>query len=200
VQRITKYQLLLGQMLKTSEKYVLPHNELEQAVKLMTEIPKRANNVMKLGSIDGYPGNIYTNGALLMCDDFIVFEKTRWNGTSRRIFLMDAKLIITKITDDDRCVYKDGLNVSNCKCSSVFLTISFTQLHNLTLTESLSDSCCKFAVNSGGTATSDHYYIIEAHSAELKEEWVEGIKKILLKDMEMLKSMLSSFVCVLFVS
>jgi len=131
VQRITKYQLLLKQMFKTAEKYSLPHTELEKAVKLMTEIPKRANNVMKLGSIDGYPGNIYTNGSLLMCDDFIVFEKTRWNGASRRVFLMDAKMIITKVTDDNHCVYKDGLNVRNHKgLVSVYL---LPTLHSCTI-------------------------------------------------------------------
>ena len=112
--------------MKTAEKYFLPHTELEKAVTLMTEIPKRANNVMKLGSIDDYPGNIYTNGALLLCDDFIVFEKTRWNGTSRRVFLMDAKLIITKVTEDGRCIYKDALNVSTCNCPMYSVVSSLT--------------------------------------------------------------------------
>ena len=61
------------------------------------------------------------------------------------------------------------------------------QLHNLTLTESLTDSPSKFAVASGSTGNWDRYYVMEAPSAEIKEEWMECIKKILLKDLEMMK-------------
>lgn len=62
------------------------------------------------------------------------------------------------------------------------------QLHNLTLTESLTDSPSKFAVGSGN---SDRYYILEAPSPEIKGEWTEGIKKILLRDLDMMKGVLN---------
>ena len=39
----------------------------------------------------------------------------------------------------------------------------------------------------------DRYYIMEAPSAEIKEEWMECIKKILLKDLEMMKGVVNLF-------
>lgn len=112
VQRITKYQLLLGQLAKYADKYGLPCVQLGKAVELMTEVPKRANDKMKLSMIEEYPGNIHANGSLLMCDDFMLFEKTHRHGVSRRVYLLESKLVITKLMDDGHCVYKDALNVS----------------------------------------------------------------------------------------
>lgn len=124
VQRITKYQLLLGQLLRYAEKYGLPYAQLEKAVELMTEVPKRANDMMKLSLIDDYPGNIHANGSLLMCDDFMLFEKNHRHGVSRRVFLLESKMVITKLMDDGHCAYKDALNVSNnLKCIIFHLSL-----------------------------------------------------------------------------
>ena len=112
VQRITKYQLLLGQLSRYANKYGLPCTQLEKAVELMTEVPKRANDMMKLSMIEEYPGNIHANGALLMCDDFTLCEKAHKHGVSRRVYLLESKMVITKLMDDGRCLYKDALNVS----------------------------------------------------------------------------------------
>lgn len=46
---------------------------------------------------------------------------------------------------------------------------------------------------SGSTGNWDRYYIMEAPSAEIKEEWMECIKKILLKDLEMMKGVVNLF-------
>lgn len=113
VQRITKYQLLLGQLLRYANKYGLPCVQLEKAVELMTEVPKHANDMMKISMIDDYPGNIHANGSLLMCDDFLLFEKAHRHGVSRRVYLLESKMVITKLMDNGHCAYKDGLNVSN---------------------------------------------------------------------------------------
>lgn len=113
VQRITKYQLLLGQLARYAMKFGLPCVNLEKAAELMTEVPKHANDMMKLSMIDEYPGNIHANGSLLMCDDFMLCEKAHKHGVSRRVYLLESKMVITKLMDDGRCLYKDALNVSN---------------------------------------------------------------------------------------
>ena len=115
VQRITKYQLLLGQLSRYAEKYGLPFVQLEKAVELMTEVPKRANDMMKLSMIEDYPGNIHANGTLLMCDDFTLCEKNHRHGVSRRVYLLESKMVITKLMDDGHCAYKDALNVSESR-------------------------------------------------------------------------------------
>lgn len=68
------------------------------------------------------------------------------------------------------------------------------QLHNLTLTESLTDNPCKFAIGSGTVGNWDYYYIMETSSADIKNEWVEKIKKFLLRDLEMMKGVVINII------
>ena len=43
-------------------------------------------------------------------DEFTVYERSRWTGASRHLFLMDQRLIFTKEKDADGLyVYKDSL-------------------------------------------------------------------------------------------
>ena len=66
VQRITKYQLLLKDLMKTSHKIGLPVPALEEAVQLMQDVPKQANDAMALSMIVGYQGNIHANGQIVL--------------------------------------------------------------------------------------------------------------------------------------
>ena len=66
VQRITKYQLLLRDLKKSGEKAGLETGNLEKALQLMQDIPKRANDAMALSMIFGYEGNIHANGQIIL--------------------------------------------------------------------------------------------------------------------------------------
>ena len=55
---------------------------------------------------------VYYKVHLCLCiqDEFTVYEKSRWTGANRHIFLMDQRLIFTKEKDADGLyVYKDSL-------------------------------------------------------------------------------------------
>ncbi|KAG8537725.1 hypothetical protein GDO81_024021, partial [Engystomops pustulosus] len=54
IQRITKYQLLLKDFLKYSQKAGLECSETEKAVELMCLVPKRCNDMMNLGRLQGF--------------------------------------------------------------------------------------------------------------------------------------------------
>ncbi|KAM9102616.1 triple functional domain protein isoform 5-T5 [Sarcophilus harrisii] len=54
VQRIMKYQLLLKDFLKYSKKASLDTTELERAVEVMCVVPKRCNDMMNVGRLQGF--------------------------------------------------------------------------------------------------------------------------------------------------
>uniref|UniRef100_A0A3B3C2V3 DH domain-containing protein n=1 Tax=Oryzias melastigma TaxID=30732 RepID=A0A3B3C2V3_ORYME len=54
VQRILKYQLLLKDLLKHSKKAGLESVDLERAVKVMCIVPKRCNDMMNIGRLQGF--------------------------------------------------------------------------------------------------------------------------------------------------
>uniref|UniRef100_A0A3B4AD02 DH domain-containing protein n=1 Tax=Periophthalmus magnuspinnatus TaxID=409849 RepID=A0A3B4AD02_9GOBI len=54
VQRIMKYQLLLKDLLKCSKKVGLESMELEKAVEVMCIVPKRCNDMMNVGRLQGF--------------------------------------------------------------------------------------------------------------------------------------------------
>ena len=54
VQRITKYQLLLKDVLKYTEKAGDDTKELQRAVQVMYVVPKQANDMMNVGRLQGF--------------------------------------------------------------------------------------------------------------------------------------------------
>ena len=52
--------------MKTSHKIGLPVPTLEEAVQLMQDVPKQANDAMALSMIVGYQGNIHANGQIVL--------------------------------------------------------------------------------------------------------------------------------------
>ena len=173
VQRITKYQLLLRDLHKSAQKSSLDTPQLEKALQVMHDIPKRANDAMTLSMIYGYEGNIHAHGQIILQDEFTVYERTRWTAAHRQIFLLDQRLVITKEKDADGLyVYKDSLKV-----------------HSLTLAEKEGDNPARFAVGTGPIGSWDQYYVLEASSMEKKQLWVQAIKDILQRQFELLKAL-----------
>lgn len=66
VQRITKYQLLLKDLMKSAQKADMSYEQLEEAVQLMQDVPKQANDAMALSMIVGFDGNIHANGQIIL--------------------------------------------------------------------------------------------------------------------------------------
>ena len=50
---------------------------LEEAVQLMQDVPKEANDHMALSMIDGYEGNIHANGQIILQVSEHVFRGRR---------------------------------------------------------------------------------------------------------------------------
>ncbi|KAM4699224.1 rho guanine nucleotide exchange factor 25 isoform 2-T2 [Discoglossus pictus] len=171
VQRIMKYQLLLKDFHKYYSKAGQDTLELEKAVEVMCFVPKRCNDMMNLGRLQGFEGKITAQGKLLQQDTFMVIEQecsllTR--GKERRVFLFEQIIIFSEPIDKKKgfslpgYIFKNSIKVS---C--------------LGIEESVDDDPCKFSLTSRGADRSLVKYILQASSPEIRMAWVRDIGQIL---------------------
>uniref|UniRef100_A0A671X1B5 Rho guanine nucleotide exchange factor 25-like n=1 Tax=Sparus aurata TaxID=8175 RepID=A0A671X1B5_SPAAU len=102
VQRIMKYQLLLKDFLKYYTKAGMDTEELEKAVEVMCFVPKRCNDMMNVGRLQGFEGKITAQGKLLQQDTFTVTEQDSSflsRAKERRVFLFEQMVIFSEPID-----------------------------------------------------------------------------------------------------
>ncbi|XP_053260252.1 kalirin isoform X11 [Podarcis raffonei] len=166
IQRITKYQLLLKDFLKYSEKAGLECSETEKAVELMCLVPKRCNDMMNLGRLQGFEGKLAAQGKLLQQDTFYVMEQDS-GGLSRpkerRVFLFEQIVIFSEL------LRKGSLTPGYLFKRSIKMTY-------LILEDNVDNDPCKFALMSRETS---ERLILQAANPEIQQAWVEDINQVL---------------------
>ena len=178
VQRITKYQLLLHQILKyVSEKNPAHHN-LSMAVDTMKRSLRYVNDVMHSSGLVGVPPtlDIDRQGELILQDTFVVREGKkgtlvqRGSGPrQRQIFLFEQCIIISKketeqIGEIGTYEFKDCLLTAKIGCTEVARGDPLT-----------------FEIWMEGK---DSVYYLRPETAEMKENWLSEIRKILMLQLE----------------
>ncbi|XP_053100858.1 kalirin isoform X12 [Hemicordylus capensis] len=166
IQRITKYQLLLKDFLKYSEKAGLECSETEKAVELMCLVPKRCNDMMNLGRLQGFEGKLAAQGKLLQQDTFYVTEQDS-GGLSRpkerRVFLFEQIVIFSEL------LRKGSLTPGYLFKRSIKMTY-------LILEDNVDNDPCKFALMSRETS---ERLILQAANPEIQQAWVQDINQVL---------------------
>ncbi|XP_037540803.1 rho guanine nucleotide exchange factor 25 [Nematolebias whitei] len=121
VQRIMKYQLLLKDFLKYYTKAGMDTEELEKAVDVMCFVPKRCNDMMNVGRLQGFEGKITAQGKLLQQDTFTVTEQDSGflsRAKERRVFLFEQLVIFSEPIDRKKgfslpgYIFKNSIKVS----------------------------------------------------------------------------------------
>uniref|UniRef100_A0A7N6AZT9 Kalirin RhoGEF kinase b n=1 Tax=Anabas testudineus TaxID=64144 RepID=A0A7N6AZT9_ANATE len=165
VQRITKYQLLLKELLACCEE---GKGEIKEGLDVMLSVPKRANDAMHVSMLEGLEEGLEVQGELLLQDSFLVWEPKSLirKGRDRHLFLFELSLIFSKEIKDSsgrtKYLYKSRLRTSE-----------------LGVTEHIEGDPCKFALWVGRTPTSDNKTVLKASSLELKQEWVRSIRQVI---------------------
>ncbi|KAM6461558.1 kalirin isoform 1-T1 [Liasis olivaceus] len=166
IQRITKYQLLLKDFLKYSEKAGLECSEIEKAVELMCLVPKRCNDMMNLGRLQGFEGKLAAQGKLLQQDTFYVTEQDS-GGLSRpkerRVFLFEQIVIFSEL------LRKGSLTPGYLFKRSIKMTY-------LILEENVDNDPCKFALMNRETS---ERFILQSANPEIQQAWVQDINQVL---------------------
>uniref|UniRef100_A0A8C1E0X6 non-specific serine/threonine protein kinase n=1 Tax=Cyprinus carpio carpio TaxID=630221 RepID=A0A8C1E0X6_CYPCA len=149
VQRITKYQLLLKELLSCCEE---GKGEIKDGLEVMLSVPKRANDAMHVSMLEGFDENLDVQGELFLQDTFQVWDPKSLirKGRDRHLFLFEISLVFSKEIKDSagrsKYIYKNKLLTSE-----------------LGVTEHVEGDPCKFALWVGRTPSSDNKTVLKVH-------------------------------------
>ncbi|XP_071316258.1 proto-oncogene DBL isoform X2 [Trachinotus anak] len=175
VQRLTKYQLLLKELLKhcTEQRY---RCELQDALDSMLELLKSVNDSMHQIAITGYQGDLSQLGRVVMQGGFSVWishkraavrmkELARFKPMQRHLFLYDHALLFCKRRDDDNHDRTPFYSFKSC-----------LRMSAVGITENVKGDLKKFEIWYSGREV---VYIVQAPTLEVKVAWLTEIRKIL---------------------
>uniref|UniRef100_A0A8D1VK76 MCF.2 cell line derived transforming sequence like n=2 Tax=Sus scrofa TaxID=9823 RepID=A0A8D1VK76_PIG len=182
VQRITKYQLLLKEMLKYS-KSCEGAADLQEALSSILGILKAVNDSMHLIAITGYEGNLSDLGKLLMQGSFSVWtdhkrghakvkDLARFKPMQRHLFLHEKAVIFCKRREENGEGYEKAPSYS------------YKQSLNMTavgITENVKGDARKFEIWYNAR---EEVYIVQAPTPEVKAAWVSAIRKVLTSQLQ----------------
>uniref|UniRef100_A0A4W4HEF5 DH domain-containing protein n=1 Tax=Electrophorus electricus TaxID=8005 RepID=A0A4W4HEF5_ELEEL len=171
VQRIMKYQLLLKDFLKFSKKAGLDSLDLEKAVEVMCIVPKRCNDMMNVGRLQGFDGKIVAQGRLLLQDTFMVFDSDGGllgRMKERRVFLFEQIVIFSEPLDKKRGFTMPG-----------FLYNNSIKVSCLGLEDSVDGDPCKFTLTSRMSTGSTEAFVLHSSHPGVRQVWTLQISQIL---------------------
>ncbi|XP_067300015.1 guanine nucleotide exchange factor DBS isoform X2 [Pseudorasbora parva] len=185
VQRITKYQLLLKEMIKYS-KGCEGSVELQAALSSILGILKAVNDSMHLIAITGYEGNLGDLGRLLMQGSFSVWAEhkrghvkvidlARFKPMQRHLFLHEKAVLFCKRREES------GEGYEKAPSYSFKQELSMAAIG---ITEHAKGDSKKFEIWS---SSRDEVYTVQAVSEEVKTIWVTEIRKLLTGQLEACK-------------
>ncbi|XP_034041778.1 guanine nucleotide exchange factor DBS-like isoform X2 [Thalassophryne amazonica] len=182
VQRITKYQLLLKELLKYS-KGCEGSEDLQDALSSILGILKAVNDSMHLIAITGYEGNLSELGKLLMQGSFSVWTEhkkghakvkdlARFKPMQRHLFLHEKALLFCKRREENGEGYEKAPSYSFKQSLS---------MSAIGITENAKGDNKKFEIWSNSR---EEVYIVQAPTADMKTTWVNEIRKVLTTQLE----------------
>ncbi|XP_056611720.1 kalirin isoform X2 [Triplophysa dalaica] len=178
IQRITKYQLLMKDFLKYSVKAGLDCQDIEKAVDLMSQVPKLCNDMMNLGRLQGFEGNLIYQGKLLQQETFFVTEQNSGvlsRSKERRVFFFEQIVIFSELLRKGSSIpgyqFKKSIKVSS-----------------LGLEEHVENDPCKFVLFCRGSA---ERFTLQAANTDVKQVWVQNITERLDQQNKFLEALLS---------
>ncbi|CAK6976856.1 guanine nucleotide exchange factor DBS isoform X1 [Scomber scombrus] len=182
VQRITKYQLLLKEMLKYSKR-CNGCDDLQEALSSILGILKAVNDSMHLIAITGYEGNLSELGRLLMQGSFSVWTEhkkghakvkdlARFKPMQRHLFLHEKALLFCKRREENGEGYEKAP--------------SYSFKHSLSMsavgiTENAKGDNKKFEI---WCNSREEVFIVQAATPEIKTAWVNEIRKVLTQQLK----------------
>nr|XP_014983809.1 proto-oncogene DBL isoform X14 [Macaca mulatta] len=184
VQRITKYQLLLKELLKYS-KDCEASALLKEALDAMLDLLKSVNDSMHQIAINGYIGNLNELGKMIMQGGFSVWighkkgatkmkDLARFKPMQRHLFLYEKAIVFCK------------RRVESGEGSDRYPSYSFKhcwKMDEVGFTEYVKGDNRKFEIWYG---EKEEVYIVQAPNVDVKMTWLKEIRNILLKQQELL--------------
>ncbi|KAJ8351247.1 hypothetical protein SKAU_G00227230 [Synaphobranchus kaupii] len=185
VQRLTKYQLLLKELLKYSVGCE-GASELQEALTAMLDLLKSVNDSMHQIAITGYEGDLSDLGRVLMQGSFSVWishkkgptrmkDLARFKPMQRHLFLHERALLFCKRREEhgEGCDKSPSYSFKHlCKMSAVGIT------------ENVKGDVKKFEIWYSGR---EEVYVVQAPTVEVKLAWLNEIRRILTHQQKLLR-------------
>ncbi|XP_051568114.1 uncharacterized protein LOC127449052 [Myxocyprinus asiaticus] len=166
VQRITKYSLLLQDMLRECESG--PHTgrervEIQTSLEIIQFQLRHGNNLLAMEDIQECDVNLKEQGQLIRQDEFLLtFRKKKFY---RHIFLFQDLILFSKTrrteVGNDTYIYKQSFKTSD-----------------IGMTHNFGDSGLCFEIWFRRRKSQDTY-VLQAQSREVKENWAKDLQRIL---------------------
>ncbi|XP_014207348.1 triple functional domain protein-like [Copidosoma floridanum] len=203
VQRITKYQLLLREALRLTER-TQRQSEIEglrAAAHVMRVIPKAANDMMDVGRLQGFDGKITAQGKLLLHGPLMVAELSSLPSRGRewQVFLFEQNII-----------FSEAVGKKTQFTSPAYIYKAHIQVNKMSLEDSPEDpekfiirstdprkpglgfacNCCPTSSDdtSSGSGSGS---TTSANNLPRRQEWVDTITSILQTQRDFLKAIQS---------
>eukprot|EP00118_Oscarella_pearsei_P005439 m.25044 g.25044 ORF g.25044 m.25044 type:complete len:4584 (+) comp28725_c0_seq1:98-13849(+) len=185
VWRITKYQLLLKDLVKYTKRAKQDASALETALEECLDIPRKANNALALAMFDEtakFDKSVF--GELLLQDSFLVSDKAKSRSAERRqVFLFERFVLLAKIKRDS------GTATSQEKVT--YQEKTRLNLEQVMLTVNVDNDPCRFMLTTSGK--SSNKYFLKAHKPVTRNAWVEEIQNLLTAQLLQIKSAFNRF-------
>eukprot|EP00064_Thunnus_orientalis_P002095 superscaffoldBa00000145_g2102 len=185
VQRLTKYQLLLKELLKYSTDCE-GTSELQGALTAMLDLLKSVNDSMHQIAITGYEGEICELGRVLMQGSFSVWishkkgptrmkELARFKPMQRHLFLYERALLFCKRREEhgDGCDKTPSYSFKHC-----------LKMTAVGITENVKGDVKKFEIWYSGR---EEVYVVQAPTVEVKMAWLNELRRILTNQQKLLR-------------
>ncbi|KXJ20410.1 Guanine nucleotide exchange factor DBS [Exaiptasia diaphana] len=180
VQRITKYQLLLKEMMKNTRNKREAYINLVEALQSMQGVLRHLNDVMHSRGLRGYHGNLADLGKLLLQESFMVWHVNKRGilravkGRRRQVFLYQKMVLFTKKEED--------LNSKDVVC---YHYKNGLKLSEIGITETVKQDPLKFEL---WLNKKSEIFILQASSVEEKERWISQVRNVLLSQFDQAKA------------
>ncbi|EDV26943.1 uncharacterized protein TRIADDRAFT_54394 [Trichoplax adhaerens] len=163
VQRMTKYQLLLKDLMDCVDS---GKEEIKASVEVMLSVPRRANDAMHAGLLTGVDSDIEGLGKVIMQDECLLMDSKsiRRKEKERHLFLFEKALVLSKQVKDG-----DG-NVKNYIFKSRIMVADIASVGRI------ENEPLKFVIIS--KRASDSKLIFKSYSESVTEEWIKRLKPL----------------------
>ncbi|XP_059832668.1 proto-oncogene DBL [Hypanus sabinus] len=185
IQRLTKYQLLLKELLKFSSNCDGSH-ELHEALAAMLTLLKSVNDSMHQIAITGYNGNLQEFGPVLMQGSFNVWinhkkgptkmkDLARFKPMQRHLFLHESALVFCKKREE----HGEGYDKAPSYSFKHYL-----KMNAVGITENVKGDTRKFEVWYSGR---EEVYLIQAPTVDVKMAWLSEMRRVLTSQHQLLR-------------
>ncbi|XP_018325506.1 triple functional domain protein isoform X1 [Agrilus planipennis] len=187
VQRIMKYQLLLKDILKHTEKagLISEAESLRKALDIMIDVPKTANDMMDFGRLQGFEGKITAQDNLLLhgpliCSDVPGANSSVVVGKNKelQVFLFEQTII-----------FSEAVGKKTQFTSPQYFYKTHMQVNKMTMEENISEET--FTLRSTDPNKPIVAFTCQAYSPDMQQQWIATINNILQTQKDFLKAIQS---------